>query len=112
MQILTGSILKSVTVQHIMNNSNSYCYVYYTMPLPLEESCFVDSKYTSLFKLISYIELNYIRDKTECDMKDYFIVYTNNTKSEIQELIDWLDNNSHRLNAKCVFVTCRPEEEV
>lgn len=111
MQILKGNILKSITVQHIMNDSNSHCYVYYDQPLPIYGSYFVDSKYASLIQLIGYLEYEYIKDKTDCEVKDYFIVYTNKTQYEIQELIDWLDNNSHRLNAGCVLVTCREDDK-
>ena len=110
MQILKGNILKSVTIQHIINNTNSYCYIYYDQELPIEGSYFVNSKYVSLEQLIGYLECEYIKDKTSCDIKDYFIVYTNKTQEEIQELIEWLDYNSHRLNARCVLITCKLDE--
>ena len=110
MQILKGNILKSVTVQHIMNDTNSYCYVYYDDPLQIEGSYFVNSKYASLEQLIDYLKCEYIKDKTDCEVKDYFIVYTNNTQAEIQELIDWLDCNSYKLNARCILVTCKLDD--
>lgn len=38
------------------------------------------------------------------------ILYTNNTEKELCGLVNWLNNNSYKFNAKNILVTCRPDE--
>lgn len=56
MQILKGEILKSVTIQHIMNDSDSCCLVYYDAPLPIDGCYFVNSKENNLDKLYDFFQ--------------------------------------------------------
>jgi len=55
--------------------------------------------------LIGYLQ-EYIDYNTEIH-RDYFMVYTNKTQEEIQDLIDWLDGKEADFNCGCILVTCK-----
>lgn len=101
MQILKSEVQKSVTVQHILNDTNSMCFVYYEQPLQFEHFWIDSREYTH-------------DDLKECIMSniptkqcDYLIIYTNQPEIEIQGLVGWLDYNSHKFNCNEIIVTCR-----
>jgi hypothetical protein len=110
-QILKSQVQKSVTVEHILNDTHSYCFVYYEHELSMlskYNAYYVNSKVASLIQLEGYIEEHM---QTEgCDVQfdyDYFVLYTNNTEEELKDLIEWLDVNYLRLKAGIVLVTCK-----
>jgi len=103
MQILKGEILKSATVNSILQSTNSYCYVYYDHVLPFD-NCYVNSKYATLEQLQGYLQEHI---KNSENKYDYFIIYTNNTEEELSELIQWLDGKEMDFNCRCILVTCK-----
>ena len=114
MQILKGQILKSVTVQHILDSTNSYCFVYYTDRLPFE-SYYLNSKVATLEELQEYLQ-EWIDDiKGRIDklfdydgsIYEYVIIYTNNTEEELHDLIEWLDFNETKFRCRCLLLTCK-----
>ena len=105
MQILKGEVHKLVTVNSILQSTNSYCYVYYDTVLPFH-NYFVNSKYYTLQQFQEFLQ--YFVDWKNSEKKyDYFIVYTNNTEEELSELIRWLDGKEVDFNCRCVLITCR-----
>jgi len=107
MQILKGNNLKSVTVQNILANTNSICYVYYNHVLPFDYYS-VNSDCYTIEELQGYLRefINNIKnDKSK--FHDYFIVYTNNTERELSDLIEWLKNEENDSNFRCIMITCK-----
>ena len=107
MQILKGDVMKSVTVQHILENTHSECYVYYNTELPFDHY-YINSNYFTLEDLKDNIN-QYMMNQDMTDPRlDYFIIYTNNTEEELKDLLNWLDGKSNLMNASCILVTCKP----
>lgn len=106
-QILKGKSGKSRTVDDLLKNTESICYVYYDLSLPLYGySKFVNSHKHSLNDLKEAIMLD--NDKQNYDsFLDYFIIYTNNTENELQEFLQWLELFEHQINANTIIVTCK-----
>jgi hypothetical protein len=109
MQILKGQILKSITVESILNSTNSYCVVYHEIQLPFD-NYYVNSKYATLKQLQGYLQ-EFKDNKNPNKQYDYFIVYTNNTEEELSELINWLNMKELDFNCRCILLTCKLHED-
>lgn len=108
MQILKGNNGKSVTVHHLLNSTNSICFVYDTGWTPSFECYMIDNNETSIEELkqgileqISQLKLS------EYQLFTYLIIYTNNNENELLDLISWLNKNKTQLRAIDVLVTCK-----
>jgi hypothetical protein len=107
MQLLKGLKGKSVTVHHLLNSTHSICIVYDTGWTPSFECYFVDSKEATIKQLKNWIE-SYIKEIEKATISnDYFIIYTNNSETELKELAYWLDDNKDKLKTVEILVTCR-----
>ena len=105
MQILKGEAMKSVTVQQIIKNTHSICFVYY------EEALFLDGYYINSNKYTLDQLKEYIQDFINNDIKDiifdYLILYTNKTEEELADIINWLREEEKIIGVRCIMVTCR-----
>ena len=106
--ILKGDSGKSVIVETLLKNMESYCYVYYNKQLPFD-SGYINSDYHSLTDVIKYLEEDLEADKENNAYRtyEYFILYTNNTENELVDVIKWLEQNGEQLCIKNVIVTCK-----
>ena len=109
MQILKANKGKSVTVHHILNSTNSICFVYDTGWTPSFECYMIDSNETLIEELKQGIieQIAELSKDSYDKLYDYFVIYTNKEESELQDLIEWLDKNKIRLETVEILVACR-----
>jgi len=88
MQILKGNVMKSATVRHILESTNSY------------------SNVASLEQLQGYLQEKIDWKNPEVQF-DYFILYTNKTEEELSNIINWLDGKENDFGCNCILVTCK-----
>jgi hypothetical protein len=106
MQILKGSILKSVTVSKILESTKSYCIAYSEVVIPFLNAYHTDSNKYTIQEFKSHIQ-QVVDCKSKDPQYDYFILYTNNTEEELQGIIEFLDGKELDFNCRCILVTCR-----
>ena len=107
MQLLIGNKGKSVTIHHIINSTNSVCYVYDTGWVPVFKSILVDSNEVTISKFSDLLDLFFNELCENNQHFDYLIIYTNKKQEEIRGVLDWLESNSHRSNSVEILVTCK-----
>ena len=103
MQILKGESLKSVTVQHLLDTTDSCCYVYYDQELPFD-SYYVNSNLVTLEQLQECLQE---RMRDNLHNHEYFIIYTNKTECELSGLITWLREHENEFGCRCLLLTCK-----
>lgn len=104
MQILKAKTGKSITINHILNNSQSICIIYHTEQLSVD-GFFINNKDYSIKDLINFISNNLSIDNVGKTF-DYLIIYTNLSELEIIELINWCNNNSNMIDCREILMTC------
>lgn len=104
MQILKGNVLKSVTADIILKNTNSYCYVYYDKEIPLSKEYYFVTTRATIEQLEGYLS-EYIDNNVR--PIDYFIIYTNKTENELFGFIEWLKEHENNFGCRCLLLTCK-----
>ena len=105
--ILKGNECKSEVVLKMLSLGKAVCVVYYDYQLSFGDF-YVDSKSVSVEQFCMDL-VEYFQDKTQDITKreDCFIVYTNKPESDVQTLIELINESKDLLCSKIVLLTCR-----
>ena len=88
MLLLKGNNGKSRVVEDILNTTSSICFVYNEYPLFKDSICLYSSVHT-----LEHLKECIVTDVVGYEeYYDYLIIYTNQTESDLKNLVDWLNN--------------------
>ena len=106
MLIVKGKNGKSVLVNVISDITHSICFEYHDYPVFYNSYC-VDSEEYYLSEFIECIEEEFNDLMEDGKHYDYLIIYTNKKEEELKELIDWLNENKHKICCLDIIVMCK-----
>ena len=106
MLIVKGKAQKSVLANILMDKTNSICFQYYDMPVIRDSIC-VDKSECSLNDFIECISDEFEFMRKDDTHYDYAIIYTNENKEDLKELIDWLNNNRWKIRCNDIIMMCK-----
>ena len=106
MLILKGNVGKSRVVDIIASKTNSICLVYgfYTR---IFGSLQIDSEDYSLDDFLKLISNTSQEAITNDEFYDYLIAYTNESEEDLQEIINWLEDNKWNIPFRDIILTCK-----
>ena len=106
MLILKGYGGKSTAIGIIMNTTNSICFVYNNYPILFDSIC-VDSTEYSLENFLECISEELKEAIANDKHYDYLLVYTDQNEEDLQEIINWIENDRWKIPCRDIIVTCK-----
>ena len=106
MLILKGNRGKSRAIDIIADRTNSICFVYNDGPL-IFDSIGVDSRTYSLKDFFDCIIETIDQEIIDGKHYDYLLVYTNQKEEDLQDIVNWIENNRWEIPCRDVILSCK-----
>ncbi len=105
MMILKGDCGKSRVIDILMNKTKSICFVYNDYPL-IFNAIGLDSREYSLRDFLDYIACTLKKETINDRHYHYLLIYTNREEIDLQEIINWLNDNKWKIPCRDIILTC------